>query len=252
MKRVIAKYIFILQFICAIGCGGSSDSTNEDIIPNEPDTNLIEEKKTVFEGYVIPENNQTCTGKDLSENSIEVNFEWKNFSNVEFEKLNYSLEILDRSSNTIFSKIDTKDNFAKVTLEKSKSYSWSVTASNNNGVEVSGDFWFFSTPSFSEITSVPSSAKLISPSNGDFVNYRDFHIDDMVVLEWENNSKTPLTYDVYFDDKYPPHLEKQNVSELSFETTKGSSGITYYWQIASKDTNGNQTFSEIFTYSFIR
>ncbi|NPA45478.1 MAG: hypothetical protein GXO49_08085 [Chlorobi bacterium] len=72
-----------------------------------------------------------------------------------------------------------------------------------------------------------------------------------LTLDWtcvDNDSET-LTYDLYYDTKTPPDLLASDLDTNSYSNFTAESQGKYYWKIVAKDEQGNQTESDIWTFS---
>lgn len=173
MIRAFKKYVFLLLIMGLSSCGGSDSS---DPGPDEPN----------FPGKAqgtLPVNGEPCSEfeevlEDPSKASIF--FKW---TSAEFAR-DYELMVFEGQSEVLretFTSLETS-----IILDKGKSYSWSVTARNDEG-ETLSDTFSFTTPgepvgnyapyaaeitiSFNTATSEMSLSWIGSDEDGDSLTY---------------------------------------------------------------------------------
>ena len=56
-----------------------------------------------------------------------------------------------------------------------------------------------------------------------------------------------VSYDVYFDTVNPPVTLEGNTAASNIDVTVAA-GNTYYWRVVTKDSQGNNSQSEIFEF----
>jgi hypothetical protein len=225
-------YIIIISFTCIIGCSSSDDGEITIPVNNLPTAS----------SYIIPTNNQICTGTEVTPTSIQVDFEWNNFNDTEDTSLNYILKVINQSTNAIVLEQNITSNSYSTILDKGVTYSWNVTATDSNGESITGSTWQFQTPFEATSNYAPFPATMISPNNGATLTNTN------VTLIWEGNDPdtdetSQLLYDVYLSDSNPPSIASSDQSTLSHTATL-TQGI-YYWMIISKDPNNTSSRSQI-------
>lgn len=228
------KFLGILTVITLISCGSSNDPA-----PNpEPENNI-----PVASSYLLPNNNAVCTGQEISDTEIEVDFQWNAFQDVEDNNLDYTITVRSLATNMVVATENLNGTSTSITLEKGTTYAWNIEATDSDNNSVLGATWQFQTP-FDAVTNyLPFPATLISPDNGSSVTTTD------VTFTWEGNDPDEgetelLEYSVFIDTANPPVQEV--ASNITAETyTKTLTAGVYYWKITSKDPSGNSSNSEI-------
>jgi hypothetical protein len=227
------KYLGLFTVVLFISCS-SGDS---DPAP-EPENNA-----PTASSYILPNNNGVCTGEEISETEIRVDFQWNAFQDVEDNNLDYTFTLRSLATNLVVATENLSGTSTNVVLEKGTSYSWTVEATDSEGDSVTGSTWQFQTP-FNAISNyLPFPATLTSPDNGVTITTTN------IVLTWEGNDPDDgetelLEYAVYVDSVNPPVQEVANMLTAETHTETLMTGI-YYWKIQSKDPSGNISNSEI-------
>ena len=123
-------------------------------------------------------------------------------------------------------------------------YYWKVDAEDEHGLKTSGPIWNFKTeknlPPYPPRQPYPKDGEPYAPQN--------------VTLCWiggDPNECDIVTYDLYFDDVYPPiNLRSWNQTEncwpVPFELPLY---VTYYWKVVAWDSGGLFTEGPIWTFS---
>lgn len=232
-KKQMKKFLGLFVTITIISCS-SGDS---DPAP-EPENNV-----PTASSYILPNNNGVCTGEEISDTEIRVDFQWNDFQDVEDNNLDYTFTLRNLTTNLVVATENLTGTSTMVTLEKGTSYSWNVEATDSEGDSVTGATWQFQTP-FNAISNyLPFPATLTSPDNGATVATLD------VVFTWVGNDPDEgetelLEYAVYVDTANPPVQEVANMLTAETHTETLTAGV-YYWKIQSKDPSGNISNSEI-------
>jgi hypothetical protein len=231
MKKILA----ILIGIVLISCSSSSD----DPAPApEPENNI-----PTASSYILPNNNAVCTGEEISDTEIKVDFQWNAFQDVEDSNLDYKITIRSLETNQVVNTENLTGTSISITLEKGTSYAWNIEATDSDNNATTGATWQFQTP-FNTVTNyLPFPATLLSPENGVSVTTTN------ITFTWEGNDPDEgetelLEYSVFIDTLNPPVQEVATniVAETHTETL--AAGV-YYWKVASRDPNGNISNSEI-------
>lgn len=210
-----------------IGCGGKD-------APKPPESALL----------VFPLINSECTtGISISSTTSQVEFQWQAADHVETYEL--------RASNLITNvtqTISTESLSAILPLEKGAPYSWSITSRNSNVSETAtSEIWRFYNAGF-ETTYAPFSAEIIAPNPGTSV-LKD--INNEVLLDWSGADVDNDIdgYEVYFSNVSPP---SSLIASPSFGSTEVKvsviSNTVYYWQVITRDREGNTSNSGIFEF----
>ncbi|WP_298515871.1 hypothetical protein [uncultured Kordia sp.] len=229
MKNFLGLFAIIVMVSCSSG--------DSDPAP-APENNT-----PTASSYIEPNNNAVCTGEEISETEIRVDFQWNAFQDVEDNNLEYTFSIRNLTTNAIVATENLTGTSTSITLDKGTSYSWNITATDSEDASVTGVTWQFQTP-FNTISNyLPFPATLTSPDNGATVTTTD------VVLTWEGNDPDDgetelLEYAVYIDTVNPPVTQVAMMLTAETHTETLTTGI-YYWKIESKDPSGNISNSEV-------
>lgn len=227
------KIATLLSLIALVSC-----SSSDDPAPAEPENNI-----PTASSYIVPSNNAVCTGEEISETEINVDFQWNSFQDVEDDVLDYTFTLRNLTTNLVVATENPTATNTSFTLEKGTSYSWSIEATDSEGASVTGAIWQFQTPFNAIANYLPFPATLTSPDNGVTVTQTD------VVFTWQGNDPDEgetalLEYAVYVDTVNPPVQEVASMITAETHTETLAIGV-YYWKIESKDPAGNISNSEI-------
>ena len=129
-------------------------------------------------------------------------------------------------------------------LEFDREYKWYIVAWDQYGCKTVGDTWFFTT----EKNKPPNQASDPIPDDG----ASSIPID-LEYLYWNGsdpNSGDKLTYDVYFDDVFPPGIKSTGQKEESYKLKYILTIYkTYYWRIDTYDRDGLKTEGENWSFT---
>ncbi|NQY05486.1 MAG: hypothetical protein HRT68_04585 [Flavobacteriaceae bacterium] len=236
MKKVFL--IISLSGLIIASCSKSEDNGGGDNGNGNNPTNTA----PVASSYTSPNNNETCTGTETSPTTIQVSFSWTAFQDAEDSTLDYTLTITNQSTNAVAETIQTTSTSGTANLEKGVTYSWTVRATDSEGLSATGSVWQFQTPFDATSNYAPFPATMISPTNGEVLTSNN------VTLSWQGNDPDVgetalLVYDVYLGNTNPPTIVSTDQTAETYDTTL-TSGI-YFWRIISKDLNGNESESQI-------
>ncbi|AXG72283.1 hypothetical protein KORDIASMS9_04552 [Kordia sp. SMS9] len=229
MKKIGTLFTIILLISCGSG---------DDPAPVDPENNI-----PTASSYIAPTNNAVCTGEEISDSEIVVDFQWNPFQDVEDDVLNYTFTLRNLATNLVVTTENPMETNTSVTLEKGTSYAWTVAATDSEGDSVTGAIWQFQTPFNAIANYLPFPATLLSPNNGATVTTAD------VVFTWQGNDPDEgetalLEYTVYVDTVNPPVQEVAAMITAETHTETLTPGV-YYWKIESRDLVGNISNSEI-------
>ncbi|AXT60425.1 hypothetical protein D1816_08695 [Aquimarina sp. AD10] len=234
----ILKYIYIaLAVLTPLSCSNSDDGDNE----------VSPEKVSL----IFPDNGKECTTGVFLENSTDSNviFRWSNAPNAT------SYEVTYTNTSVIPNSVEKKTfttNEGEITLKQDTNYSWTVTSIRGTKKEVS-DEWTFYNSAKGETNFAPLPVKLIAPED-------KIELTTIVgvLLEWEKSELINNEDDI---ESYTVHLSTsktfiENETETLLPTTGLSIQIpntvnmatTYYWKVVTKDTFGNETESQAFSF----
>ncbi len=190
---------------------------------------------------VFPENNSLCiTGVSQSPTTSEVTFSWLAATDAD----TYELVVTPIGAGGVQRQI-TSALSASFVIDKGAPYSWQVTAINqSSGNETDSPVWQFFNAG-SDLSYPPFPARLVEPASGVSVFP---NTNSQVTLQWEladaDNDLTEV--EVYFGtdpDAFPPP-EILGPAAESLQVTVTSETV-YYWQILSRDAQGNTSLSNL-------
>lgn len=236
-KKALTTVYFLALLVFA-SCGGSGGGGGDDGPGPTPDPDPPAAATLVF-----PEKDKECTeGTVISDTQSEVTFRWNESANTD----NYTLKIknlLNGSTSTY----NTSATEYAATILRGTPYSWSVE-SKANGVSqtAESETWKFYNAGEGIENYAPYPAEVQSPAMGENITVSGGE----VTLSWTGSDLDGdlINYDVYFDTVTPPvNLEATAVTEASL-TVSVSSDTVYYWQVVSRDAEGNTSQSEIFEF----
>jgi hypothetical protein len=193
---------------------------------------------------VFPENNSICvTGISQSETTSEVTFLWEAATNAD----SYELEVTSLGSSGVQRQITARLSLG-VVLEKGAPYSWQVTAINNQSrEETPGQVWqFFNAGAV--ISYPPFPARLLEPSSGASVLP---DANGEIFLRWEladpDNDLEQCEVYLGTDPAALPLIISLGPTAESLRVLVESDTV-YYWQILSRDAEGNASLSGLYSF----
>ena len=228
MKKYIGLFIAGILISCS--------SSDPDPVPPE-------DLAPVASTYVLPANNAVCTGEEISETEIKVDFEWNDFQDDNDDNIQYTFTLTDVTNNQIITSQELSQTATSVTLEKGTTYSWNIKATDSADNTTTGQTWQFQTP-FNAVTNhLPFPATLVTPTNGETVTTNE------IQFTWQGNDPDDgetalLEYTLFVDSANPPIQEIANMLSAETHTETLTVGV-YYWKVQSKDPAGNISNSEI-------
>ena len=192
---------------------------------------------------VFPEQNSECTtGVDVTATTNRVELRWNAGQNTD----SYRVEITNLISNTtqVASSAITS---VTVTLQKGQPYSWKVISLNNatNEQAMSASWLFYNAGS--ETTYAPFPAQILFPASGATVRLENGQAE----LRWmgADVDSDIDTFEVFLDTANPPTTSQGILGFNEQELTLNLDPATvYYWNIITRDREGNQSDSGIFSF----
>ena len=240
MRKIFIYSILVLSLI-TISCGGS-DSVDEVIIT--PPVQSIDPPTSST--LSIPINNEVCEeGTSVSEIQSSVNFQWTTGTNTD----NYDLRIINLNNNQTINQNNISSTNKTVTLNKGTPYSWKITSKRNGTTETAeSPTWKFYLSGDGVSNYPPYPSTLVSPISGSTLSSDTTSME----LQWEGShpESLSLTYDLYIDTVdglQNLDSSNQNLSKTS-KTVQVSSGNSYFWRIKASDTNGNSSYSIVYSF----
>lgn len=236
MKSTILK-LFSLFWVLAFAtsCGGDGDGGgNPD---PEPTPVPVPSAATL----VFPADNSECNeGEILSETQSRVLFQWNASQNTD----SYQVNLTNLNTNTT-ALTNSTTNEAEINLLRGVPYEWFVISrANGTNETASSPVWRFYNAGPGITNYAPFPAEALNPGRGATLSSTA-----TVTLEWSGNDIDDdiESYNLYFGSANPPALLESGITETSFEVSV-TSGQTYYWQVETVDSAGNQTLSELFNF----
>lgn len=193
---------------------------------------------------VFPEDNSLCiTGVSQSPSTSLVTFRWEAATNTD----SYELRIRSLASSGVLREV-TRGTSADVVIDKGTPYLWQVTAINQESGEktTSAEWQFFNAGS--SITYPPFPPRLLQPGSGASV-FPDSNNQVFLVWEAADADNDLEEIEVYFgtDPDELPFLVALCCQAERLQVTV-TSGSVYYWQVLSRDTEGNTSRSAIYSF----
>ena len=190
---------------------------------------------------IFPDNNQECNqGVDISTTQSTVTFRWAASNNT--DSYDVVLKNLNTQNTTSHSSLT---NELAITIQKGTPYSWYVISENLNAVETAqSETWKFYNAGDPIDSYAPFPADLVSPAMGSILTGITSQS-----LSWSGSDidNDIVSYDVYFGTANPPTMLEVNTALTSVNVTVAAVN-TYYWRVVTKDSQGNNSQSEIFEF----
>lgn len=221
MKKISILLILLLSLSCSKDDGGNPS----------PVAALL----------IFPDNNQECNqGVDISTTQSTVTFRWAASNNT--DSYDVVLKNLNTQNTTSHSSLT---NELAITIQKGTPYSWYVISENLNVVETAqSETWKFYNAGDPIDSYAPFPADLVSPAMGSILTGITTQS-----LSWSGSDidNDIVSYDVYFGTANPPTMLEVNTPSTSVNVTVAAVN-TYYWRVVTKDSQGNNSQSEIFEF----
>src|SRR5690606_1057240 len=225
MKKVVFTAILLLL---TISCGKDNNMEEIQLVPT----------KAIL---VFPENNTECLeGSILSDTQSEVTFRWTASQNTE----QYDLQLTNLISKSTKS-FTTKNTELPITIERGTPYSWQIISISGPKTQES-DLWSFYNAGESTEYFIPFPAENVSPAPATVYP----STQTGVTLEWNGNDLDGdiLEYDIYFGDGNPPTIYQEKYKQTTLPDIPLVAGKSFYWKIVTRDSLGNESTSDIFSF----
>lgn len=190
---------------------------------------------------IFPDNNTTCfEGEVLSPTQSRVTFQWNAAQNTD----SYQLVVRNMSSNQESNQTPST-NSATLTLQRGVPYQWYVIskAAGTNQTATSATWRFYNEgPGISNYAPFP--AEVVFPARGAHLSGAG-----TLSLEWDGSDADGdiADYEVFFGTAAAADASAGTTASTTFEVTVAA-GQTYYWKVVTRDSAGNSSESEIFTF----
>ena len=188
---------------------------------------------------IFPEDDSECTeGIIVSDTQSELVFEWSD----ENDNSPYIVHLTNLvSSQTEL--IESNDTDVAIILDRGVAYSWYVTGKINSSSEI----WSFYNEGPGLESTIPYPAIAISPVSGASISQTSTTVN--LIWKSEDPHNDIVSYDLFFGEVKDPQLYGTDVTDTRFNDIPVEAGKTYYWKIITKDSIGNESTSEVFTFS---
>lgn len=196
---------------------------------------------------LFPERNSECTtGQSLGVNTSRVTFNWQAAKNVK----TYELRVTNINTGTTQT-ISTSATSASLPIEKGTPFSWLVRSRNNKVEEVVSSLTWSFYNAGSTISFAPFPADIMGPRMSEKV-FKD--INNEVTLSWSGSDLDDdiINFEVHFSTENPP-LNVINTlgAAASDQKVTVTSNTVYYWSIITKDEQGNETNSGVYSFQVL-
>lgn len=187
-----------------------------------------------------PENNDNCnTAISINDQQSQVNFSWQEALHTD----EYELVVRDILTNVDQKKITLRFT-SSIVLQRGKQYSWWVNSKSGQTENITkSEVWTFYLEGLSSSSHFPLPAKLLSPENNIQISLEN----GSLTLRWEavDLDNDIESYDVYLGaDPDDLSLEAENLTSNSYTFTLNSDRY-YYWRVATRDREGNISYSGV-------
>lgn len=218
------------------GCSKSSDDGSGEEIP---DPTGETQDTAVGVDLVFPHEDSLCTeGTDITPTESTVFFEWEPNNNAE----SYTLTVENLETNNV-EQYQTADFIYGVTIQRAVAFRWFVTY-EFQGETKESDIWHFYNSGPGVQTYAPFPAEIVSPTMA-----QSIASTSSVTLQWNGSDvdNDIVGYDVYFGTEANPSLEASDITDTQLSVSVAS-GIVYYWNITTKDSEGNTSESGVYQF----
>lgn len=214
-----------LVLVCLNSCDKSTSTETEKQVEKPVPTKVT---------GTLPVNGEPCSDFEPlpnDETKVSILFKWSAAQNA----VNYDLKILlgnKQAATTTIAEHETT-----VTLDRGKTYTWTVTSKNETGNTVS-DTYSFTTPGVSEGNYAPYAAEITT----------DFQtIDQLLTVNWTGTDEDgdELIYDITITENETIILEEIDYINTSISGIGYTEDTPYTINIVSKDGTGNFSVSEV-------
>ncbi len=235
IKKDILSAVLILGLI---GCGGGG---SDDPAPTDDDVSMVPDPSAAT--LVFPEDNTECnTGVIINETQSDVTFEWNISQNTDTYEV--SLTNLNTTTTTTTT---ASTNEVTIRLERGTPYEWFVTsaASGTNSTAMSPTWRFYNEgPGIQNYAPFPAEA--VHPGRGENVTSGTISVD----LEWAGGDidNDIETYEILFGVDPQPTTSLGVISGTTLNGVAVVGSTVYYWQVITRDSLGNTSNSEIFSF----
>lgn len=231
MNNHIKVLLVALVMMLITSCGRDKDL--EELVLVEPTSVEL----------TFPENNSVCiTGEIISENISRVTFTWNPAEIGETYQLTLTNLITEQSQ-----QFTTGSNEISLEIARGVPFSWYVsTFLDGSPTEaISATFYFYNAGE--GLTGyIPFPALLVTPQPGSILPANQ----NTISLSWNASDldNDIVGYDIYFGVQDPPALYQEQLSETVLNNVPVNNGTTYYCRIITRDSQANESSSDIYQF----
>ena len=132
-----------------------------------------------------------------------------------------------------------------IAIQKGTPYSWYVISEKIDVIETAqSETWKFYNAGNPIASYAPFPADLVSPAMGSSLTGVTTQTLSWLGSDIDNDI---VSYDVYFDTSNPPTSFEGNTASTAINVSVAAVN-TYYWRVITKDSQGNNSQSEIFQF----
>ena len=227
MIKGFQAYFSFLLVICItlISCGGSSDSNNP---PDDEPIAQVPGKSNA----ILPSNGEPCSEyEDVvgEEDKASIFFQWSSASGAD----SYEIVVLEEGNQVATTTLSTRD--TEIVLDRGKTFTWTVTAINDDG-RTTSDTFSFTSPGIPVSNFAPYAAEISI----------DFETNTTEMdISWigDDEDGDSLNYDINVFENDVLLLEEIDLATTSIDPIMYLSGATYTIEVISRDSTGNFSIS---------
>lgn len=235
MRKIFIAFLFVAALAaCSKNNSSAPDSQGPALAPD----------KAVL---IAPASNSTCiVGRVLSATNTAVTLSWNTAANAD----SYDVVIKNLFTN-VSSTTTTSAKQLETTFLRNTPYSWYVVSkSSKNPTTAKSDTWKFYNAGVAISSYAPFPSDLLLPTNEQNIT----PTAGKITLDWNGaDVDNDITgYDVYFGTSLTNlTVLKANQVESILTDVVVTVGTTYYWKIIAKDSKGNTSASDIYSFKAI-
>ena len=238
------KLLFNVSIMCVMASCGKSGAGNSSSTSTTTSTTSTTGTPAPDAAVLsAPANNSACTtGTTVSATRDSIAFSWNAGNNAE----SYVLYVKNLLDSTVIMQNTTETNLT-VLLSTNTPYAWYVVSKSGKTADTAkSSIWKFYDAGPGAVSFAPFPADSLSPALGQLVTAAS----GVVNLSWQGSSVggNIAGYDIYFGTSPSPAIFKSNVTDPFLNNVPVSPGVTYYWKVVTKDTNGNSSDSGLYQF----
>ena len=225
MKKMCMKYLLLIPVLACLSCGGGGDDPQPPVETKNPPSKAV---------GTLPANGEPCSDYELIEGNVtevSVSFSW---NSAQFAT-QYRLDVI-RNGTAVYSTTGTART-AQVTLSRGTTYTWSVTALNDDG-QTPGDSYSFTTPGTPESNFAPYPAAITLTFDASA---------GTLLVSWTGNDQDgdPLVFDALVYEDGSLIAEAENLATPGLGPLSYRPDSEYTVEVTSRDSFGNETGSAV-------